>query len=478
MRFLPPACPGWSSDLYRTTRAYLVVQAVVVLVTVVLCQESRAFERHASPAVKAVQRARKSVVNIQGQKTVPGVPASGAVAGPREVSGMGTGVVIDPRGYLLTNHHVVAGVRRINVILDGGDKLVAHLVAHDEDTDLAVIKVRAPQPMSVISTGTSADLMTGETVIALGNAYGYEHTVTQGIISALHRNVQVTDIQSYDDLIQTDASINPGNSGGPLLNVDGEMIGINVAVRAGAQGIGFAIPVDKALEIAAGLMSISHLENRIHGLSTRATGVVGGPLLVYRVKPQSPAGKGGFKVGDRITSVASTPMTLPLDLERALLGRRSGEPIEIEIVRDGRRQVLNLALGRRSSVRPGVVRSTTEQRDSPARNERSWEVLGMDLNEEPQVTFTRGGSRYRGGMRVVGVRDGGPAALQGILPGDILVGMHRWETTTNQDVDYIVRRARMGDLGSVKFYVLRGEDTLYGQMNVANQARRQAGTIR
>ena len=116
--------------------------------------------------------------------------------------------------------------------------------------------------MPVISIGTSSDLMTGESVIALGNAYGYEHTVTRGIISALHRDVQVTDTQSYDNLIQTDASINPGNSGGPLLNIDGEMIGVNVAVRAGAQGIGFAIPVDKAMEVAADLMSIRRLENR------------------------------------------------------------------------------------------------------------------------------------------------------------------------------------------------------------------------
>jgi serine protease Do len=487
MRFLPPACRGWNSVPHGATRAYSVQGMVglvrlillpVLLVTSVLRQEGNALERHASPIVKAVQSARKSVVNIQGQKTVPGVPVSGSVAASREVSGMGTGVVIDSRGYLLTNHHVVAGVRRINVILDDGDKLIAHLVAHDESTDLAIVKVRVPQPMQVISIGTSSDLMTGETVIALGNAYGYEHTVTRGIISALHRDVQVTDTQSYDDLIQTDASINPGNSGGPLLNVNGEMIGINVAVRAGAQGIGFAIPVDKVLEIAANLLSINNLEKRIHGLSTRPAETVGGPLLVYRVKSQSPAGKGGFKVGDRITSIASTPVTRPLDLERALLGRRSGEPVSVDVVRNGRRKVLSLTLGRRSKARPGVVRSLTGQGNPPSRNERSWEVLGMDLNEEPEETFAVGSSRYRGGMRVVGVRDGGPAARQGILAGDILVGMHRWETTTSQDVDYIVRRAKMGDLGSVKFYVLRGEDTLYGQMNVANQARRHAGTVR
>ena len=148
---------------------------------------------------------------------------------------MGTGVVIDPRGYIITNYHVVNGVRDIQVTLADGERYIAKLVARDPETDLAIIKIDAKQEIPVISIGTSSDLMTGETVIAMGNAYGYEHTVTRGIVSALRRSVQVNEAQNYDDLIQTDASINPGNSGGPLLNIDGEMIGINVAVRAGAR---------------------------------------------------------------------------------------------------------------------------------------------------------------------------------------------------------------------------------------------------
>jgi serine protease Do len=151
---------------------------------------------------------------------------------------MGTGVVVDARGYVVTNYHVVEGVRRIEVTLASGKTTSASLVSHDPRTDLAVIKVEHDSPLPVITIGTSSDLMIGETVLALGNAYGYEHTVTRGIVSALHRDVEVSRTQRYDDLIQTDASINPGNSGGPLLNINGEMIGINVAVRAGAQGIG------------------------------------------------------------------------------------------------------------------------------------------------------------------------------------------------------------------------------------------------
>ena len=148
---------------------------------------------------------------------------------------MGTGVMIDPRGYILTNYHVVDGVREILVTMADGKKYIASLVARDLETDLAVIKISPRTKLPVIPLGTSSDLMPGETVIAVGNAFGYEDTVTRGIVSALHRAVQVSDAQYYDDLIQTDAPINPGNSGGPLLNIDGEMIGINVAVRAGSR---------------------------------------------------------------------------------------------------------------------------------------------------------------------------------------------------------------------------------------------------
>ena len=204
---------------------------------------SMASDARRTADVRAVENARNSIVNIHGQKTI-GASEDGAghVEGPRRVNGMGTGVVIDERGYIITNYHVVEGVRKIEVTLADEQTFTATLVSHDPDTDLAIIKINVGKKLPVITIGTSSDLMTGEPVIAVGNAYGYENTVTRGSVSALHRSVQVSEAQSYEDLIQTDASINPGNSGGPLLNIDGEMIGINVAVRAGAQGIGFAIP--------------------------------------------------------------------------------------------------------------------------------------------------------------------------------------------------------------------------------------------
>ncbi|MBN2291809.1 MAG: trypsin-like peptidase domain-containing protein, partial [Pirellulales bacterium] len=161
--------------------------------------------------VKAIRQAAPSVVNIRGEKRVTGPDGVDDDSG-RRVNGMGTGVVLDPRGYIITNHHVVDGVREIQVTLDAGERYVARLIARDPETDLAIIKIDCPRKLKVINLGSSNDLMTGEPVIAVGNAFGYEHTATRGIISSLHRAVQVSDAQYYSDLIQTDASINPGNS--------------------------------------------------------------------------------------------------------------------------------------------------------------------------------------------------------------------------------------------------------------------------
>jgi S1-C subfamily serine protease len=301
--------------------------------------------------------------------------------------------------------------------------------------------------------------MEGESVIALGNAFGYEHTVTRGIISALNRDVQVSETQSYEDLIQTDASINPGNSGGPLMNIDGEMIGVNVAVRAGAQGIGFAIPVDTAIRVAAELMSVERLENKWHGLVTRETDDEQS-LRVTKVEKASPAARSGLHPGDEIVRVGSLRTVRPLDLERALIDCGEDESVPLDVLRDGRTLSLRLAL---APCPPDIAaRNKIQPNESLV-----WKVFGLDLVEEPRATFQKRNSRYRGGMRVVGVRPDSPASAEGILPGDILVGMHRWETASPEDIDYIVSRPNLAEMGDLKFYVLRGKSTLFGHMNVA-----------
>jgi serine protease Do len=437
--------------------------AAMLAVGVTFCSTAaRASELRQSPIVKAVQKVRPSVVNIRGEKTVgpSGAQAAGGEA-PRRVNGMGTGIVIDSRGYILTNYHVVDGVHEIQVTLADERHFVAALIARDLETDLAIIKIEIAEKLPVITIGTSSDLMAGESVIAVGNAYGYENTVTRGIISALHRAVQVSDAQFYDDLIQTDASINPGNSGGPLLNIDGEMIGINVAVRAGAQGIGFAIPVDKALNVAATLLGSSSVNKAWHGAVTAADSSPSQPgVNIATVEKKSPAADAGLQSGDIVTAVENTEVKRALDFHRAMLNRKPGDKVSLAIARKGNPLTLSLTL----ADLPAPVRPAA----SPA-----WELLGLELKTIPVSEFQQKyQSRYRGGLMVTDVRPNSPASAQGIRAGDVLVGMHVWETISLDNIAYILKRPDFATLNPVKFFILRGSDTLYGYMPVTTTVAR------
>jgi serine protease Do len=404
--------------------------------------------------VLAIEQARPSVVNIHGRKTIPVDRADTGSDGIQQVNGMGTGIVIDERGYVVTNYHVVEGVGRIQVTTASGQTVVANLVAHDAKTDLAIIKIDVGEPLPVIRLGTSRDLMTGEPVIAIGNAYGYTHTVTRGIISALHRPIEVSETQRYEDLIQTDASINPGNSGGPLLNIDGEMIGINVAVRMGAQGIGFALPVDEALDIVSNLMA-SEVSRRVsHGVLGQTTvNADGSRFIVTSVPPGSPAQASGLRAGDAVVAVGDRPVVRGLDCHRLLLGRQPGDEIPITVLRRGEEVTMALVLSEPETAVPSVA-------------DRAWQQLGVRLATAPTQAVRQLSSRYRGGMRVTAVRPNSPAAREGIRSGDILVGLHKWETTSHDNIAYILESKEFADAQPAKFYILRGTETLYGQLRV------------
>jgi serine protease Do len=409
--------------------------------------------------VQAVEGARDAVVNIRGQKTLIGDDDPLARPDvPHKVNGMGTGIVIDERGYIITNFHVVDGVTKIEVTLSDSTTCVGQVVSTDPKNDLAIVKIDLPRKLPVISIGTSSDLMVGETVIALGNAFGYEHTVTRGIVSALHRNVQISDTQSYEDLIQTDASINPGNSGGPLLNIDGEMIGINVAVRAGAQGIGFTIPVDKAMIVAAKLMSVERVERKWHGAKTGDTPGHPDGAVVTSVEEDSPAAKCGLKSGDVITSVDSKRVARSEDFERAMLGRPAEQDASVTVRRNNQPVELKLALT-----------DLPKRGSNPA--DAAWEVLGLKLQPISSQQFQQYQSRYHGGLTVTAVRPDSPAAKQGIRRGDVLVGMHIWETVSLDNVDYVLNRPDFSDIQPIKFYILRGSETLYGHLPVSLERR-------
>lgn len=408
-----------------------------------------------TPLVRAVQRAQPSVVNIFGEKRVISGDFAGQAVDDRRVNGMGTGVVLDQRGYVLTNYHVIEGVDKIQVTLSDGQTTSARLIGYDADTDLAVVKVDVEDPLPVIAVGRSDDLMPGESVIAIGNAFGYGHTVTRGIISALNRTVQVTDVQRYENLIQTDASINPGNSGGPLLNIHGEMIGVNVAVRAGAQGIGFAIPSDRAMEVAAELMSARRLNNLWHGLVLKDEVYDGAVAVqVVRVDEGSPAAKAGLMPGDRLLRIEQTDIRRALDVERALLDAQPGQPLQFAVRRGGQPLETELALVEARGAEPVVA-------------DRAWQVLGLKLRPATAAEQAALGGRYRGGLLVTAVRAGSPADAQGIRRGDILVGMHIWETATLENVQFVLKRIEPYKLDPLKFYIVRGSETLYGYLPVA-----------
>ena len=406
--------------------------------------------------VKAVDNARWAVVNIHGQKLLPvdeNIPSQGS----RAVNGMGTGVLIDQRGYLLTNFHVVDGVKRIQVTRADGQTTVAKLVARDRDTDLAIIKIPQDDDLHVVPLGTSSDLMVGETVIAMGNAYGYNHSVTRGIISALHRDVPISETQQYFDLIQTDAGINPGNSGGPLLSIEGKMIGLNVAVRVGAQNIGFAIPADQAVKVAAEMIRQQHRHNNAyHGVVGALRSVDGvQQCIVASVESDSPAEHAGLQVGDVITSVGNRPIHNQLDLEFAMLDHQAGDELSITTSRTAGLESVSLQIA--------AAPASAKWSDVAY---QAWQVTGLRLAPLSGESLPRGAQRYRGGLEVTAVRPGSPAEREHIPAGDILVGMHVWETVSLENVGYVLKQPEFDNNRPVKCYIVRDDRTHFAYLPI------------
>jgi serine protease Do len=419
-----------------------------------------------TPVVEAVQKIQASVVSISSEKKAASTsrwPFTAEENARPRVSGMGTGVIIDGRGYILTNHHVVDKVQGIEVHLQDGTSYPARVLQHDETTDLAMLKVDAGRLLPAVAIGTSSDLMVGETVITIGNAFGYENTVSVGIISALKRNVTLSDEQVYRNLIQTDACINPGNSGGPLVNIDGELIGINVAVRAGAQGIGFALPIDDVKKVAVEMMSTRRLAAIWHGLiADELVNAKKGRLVVLAdVQPGSPAEAAGFKPGDCVVRVGDLHVTTPLDIERGLLDAFPGRPTRVEIVRGGHEQALAL------DVKP--VPRVTQVQAEPV--EQVWRVLGVRTMAVSPEYVVAASPKLRGGLYVQAVSPGSPAEAAHIQKGDILVGMNvgirHWETIRPENVLFILRQPEVAHSLALPFYVVRRNGIHQGVISLA-----------
>lgn len=441
------------------------VSCCLLLVSGTLC----ASEHRETPAVRAIKRTRPAVVNIHSEKTSQEESSLFSSGRNRKFNGMGTGIVVDERGYIVTNYHVVADVDALRVTLHDDSMYTAQVISYDRVQDLAIIKINPKQPLQVMPMGTSSDLMLAETVIAIGNAFGYEDSVTAGIISSLSRDVEVNEKQSYKNLIQTDASINPGNSGGPLVNLDGEVVGINVAIRAGAQRIGFAIPIDQARRIVAKLLNVEQLSNAYHGLTT--VDVKAGPERYLRVDgfaPGSPAAQAGFQPGDIVIKAGKIDVVDAADLERSLLGEVAGSGVDVVVRRGDEEVALKMAL---AEFQPTRGKATIVARgNAETIAEKAWRTLGVRLAPVQNAQLQLTEPRYKGGLRVDQVRSESPAARNGIRQGDVLVGLHVWETANYENLEYIMEHPDFVKFRPLKFYILRGNETLYSYLNLNSDA--------
>ncbi len=427
-----------------------------------------------TPLVRAVQRAHAAAVNIHTEKTTPVTDPAFATPGRhgRKINGMGTGIIIDDRGYIVTNHHVVNGVDSLRVTLDSGNTFNAVVISEDPVRDLAILKIQSTVPLTVMPLGTSSDLMLGETVFAIGNAFGYEHTITMGIVSALHRDVEVNETQSYKNLIQTDAAINPGNSGGPLINLNGEIVGINVAIRAGAQKIGFAIPIDDARKIVADLLKIEYFDGTSHGLIARD--VKAGSdrrMVVEAARAGSPADLAGLKPGHVVLKAGEMSVTDSADFERALLGHGVGDEVQLTVKHDGKTEQVALKLApANGEMLAGGSGSVIVHGETDPTSERIWEVIGVRVNKIAKTNPKLANSKYEGGLQIVSIRNDSPAAHGGIQPKDVLVGLDRWTTIRTEDVSWVLDH-RQDIVTPLRFHIVRSSETLFGDMMLATQQR-------
>jgi Do/DeqQ family serine protease len=411
-----------------------------------------------TPVVLAVERVAPAVVNISAEQVTEQriSPFGGFKRDPfferffedfdvpelrRRVrsTSLGSGFIVDDEGRVLTNAHVVERASKIRITLVDKRSFPADLLASDPDSDLAVLKIRNAAGLPHISMGTSRDLMVGETVIAIGNPFGLSHSVTTGVISATRRSLK-TNGREFRDFIQTDASINPGNSGGPLVNIEGEVIGVNTAIVQAAEGIGFAIRIDKARRILSDLIEFG----RVHGVwmgvdvqtvtpeLAQALRMGERPgVVVTRVEKDGPAAKAGILRGDVITSLGERVVEDEGAFRAAVDDAGRGEALIVKGLRDAEPLEMSVTL-----IEPPA--------DLPDRLlERS---VGLRLKSEGRHIV------------VVGVRSGSPAERAGLRPEDLILKIGQTRVQTLEEVRGAILGAR--SQGRLQITARRGRSTV------------------
>jgi serine protease Do len=354
---------------------------------------------------------------------------------------LGSGFIIDAGGYVVTNNHVIENADKIKVFLKNEKEYDAEIIGRDANTDLALIKIISKDKFSVVRLGDSDTLKVGQWVVAIGNPFGLGHTVTAGIVSAKGR---VIGSGPYDDYIQTDASINPGNSGGPLLNMQGEVVGINTVIIAGGQGIGFAIPVSMAKEVVGQLkdsgkvtrgwlgISIQDLPKDLadyFGIDDRQG------VLIADVVPGDPADEAGIQARDIVVEINGEKIKDTRELLKKVASLRVGQMAAVKVLRDGKPRVFDVKVAKRDDAKI-VARRAPEVKRSE---------LGIGVAELTTENAARFNLMDTEGVVVVSIDDDGKGAEAGLREGDVIKGINRTDIRNLRDYNSVIAQLSKGD---------------------------------
>ncbi len=371
----------------------------------------------------------------------------------RKQSSLGSGFIISSDGYIFTNHHVVAKADKIKVKLSNGREYDAEVKGRDPNTDLALIKIKADEKLPAVELGDSDKLRVGDWVLAIGNPFGLDYTVTAGIVSAKGR---VIGAGPYDNFIQTDASINPGNSGGPLFNLDGKVVGINTAIVAQGQGIGFAVPVNIARDILKDLKEKGHVTRGWLGLSIQdITPDMAENMklqdrrgaLVGQVFPGDPADKAGIKTGDIIVAVDGHRIQDTHELLRIVAMLPVGKTVAVAILRNGREETKKVLVGERRELQ------------EMAGGSRVNEQLGLTVQEITPEMARILKLREKGGVVITRVNPDSPADDAGLKVNDVILQVNRVRVQSLKD--FTDELSRSGKEETVMFLIKRDEAAVF-----------------
>ena len=436
-----------------------------------------------TPLWEVAKKVQPSVVSIRSEKTVMSSWSERRVLGKifskepllkiffkgrggppakRKQTAGGSGVIVDPQGYILTNNHVVSGAEKITVRLFDGRELKG-TVKGTILKQVAVVHVEAKE-MPVAALGDSDKIEVGEWAIAIGSPFGLEKTVTVGVISAKGRSGLGTG--TYEDFVQTDASINPGNSGGPLVNIDGEVIGINVMIIQPGQGIGFAIPINLAKSIMAALINQGKvirpwvgigLQDLTPELITSFKLEVKDGALIGQVYEASPAEKAGLKVGDIITEIDGVKIKTSQDVVREVLKKQVGQKVKMDLIREGKKVEILVTTGEMPSE---PTEQKTEQHEK-----KEW--FGLHITSITPEMAAQLGLKSTEGVVVEAV-DGGSVALEaGLRRGDVILEVNRQRVKDEKDYIRIMEKIKLGQ--GVLYLISRGGSTFFVSLKEEKQ---------